>query len=356
LASIRSAVVQRYGSSSSAEEFAGKAQLAHYEATRAQFESFAALGWADRKMTIYWMLNNHWPSFFGNIFDYYLRPGGAYYGAKKGLQPLSVTFDSYATGDHSQAKVSIVNQSPDNATGLRVRTRVYDLNGLVRDDRTSDPFDVASGAAAVALTLPREAPDSRVFFVRCELVNQTGEVLANNDYWQSQQDDIGDPRKDDAFELRQTRWADMTALNTMPKAQLDVTAAGSMNADGQQVVDITLHNPTKQVAFFERAELIPTPDADEILPIEYSDNYVTVYPGDTAHVQGLVPKPGETAGWVRVGGYNSAPVTVPVTGGGAPPQSTAGVARDSGADPGYAEPDVRPASPDAVPRSPRPGA
>ena len=53
-------------------------------------------------MTIYWMLNNHWPSFFGNIFDYYLRPGGAYYGAKKGLRPLSVVFDSYATGDHSQ--------------------------------------------------------------------------------------------------------------------------------------------------------------------------------------------------------------------------------------------------------------
>ena len=61
--------------------------------TRAQFESFAANGWDGHKMTIYWMLNSHWPSFFGNIFDYYLRPGGAYYGAKKGLRPLSVVFD-----------------------------------------------------------------------------------------------------------------------------------------------------------------------------------------------------------------------------------------------------------------------
>ena len=73
----------------------------------------AALGWAGHKMTIYWMLNNHWPSFFGNIFDYYLRPGGAYFGAKKGLRPLSAVFDSYATGDHSQAKVTVVNQTPD---------------------------------------------------------------------------------------------------------------------------------------------------------------------------------------------------------------------------------------------------
>ena len=106
LTSIRRAIDRRYGPSDSAEEFARKAQLAHYESTRAQFEAFAACGWASHKMTIYWMLNSHWPSFFGNIFDYYLRPGGAYYGAKKGLRPLSVVFDSYATGDHSQANVT----------------------------------------------------------------------------------------------------------------------------------------------------------------------------------------------------------------------------------------------------------
>ena len=103
LTSIQRVINRRYGSSSGAEEFTRKAQLAHYESTRAQFESFAALGWAGHKMTMYWMLNSHWPSFFGNIFDYYLRPGGAYYGAKKGLRPLSAVFDSYATGDHSQA-------------------------------------------------------------------------------------------------------------------------------------------------------------------------------------------------------------------------------------------------------------
>ena len=51
--------------------------MAQYESTRAQFEAFAGLGWANHKMTIYWMLNNHWPSFFGHLFDYYLRPGGA---------------------------------------------------------------------------------------------------------------------------------------------------------------------------------------------------------------------------------------------------------------------------------------
>jgi exo-1,4-beta-D-glucosaminidase len=326
LASARTGIVARYGSSGSAEEFTRKAQLAHYEATRAQFESFAALGWADRKMTIYWMLNSHWPSFFGNIFDYYLRPGGAYYGAKKGLQPQSVTFDSYATGDHSTAKITITNQSPRDATGLRARVRVYDLSGRLRDDRTSAPTDVASGAAAEVLTLPREAPDSRVFFVRTELLDGSSKVLADNDYWQSQRgDDAGDPHKDDAFALHQSSWADMTALNTMPKAHLEVSATGTTDEDGQQV-DITLHNPTKELAFFERAELTADHDGDEILPIEYSDNYVTVYPGESVHITGRVPSSSGTAHWVRVGGYNSAPVTVAIGGGavGAAPAPQAG--------------------------------
>ena len=112
LTSVHRAINRRYGPSRSAEKFTRKAQLAHYESTRAQFEAFAARGWAGHKMTIYWMLNNHWPSFFGHIFDYYLRPGGAYYGAKTGLRPLSVVFDSYATGDHSEAAVTVVNQTP----------------------------------------------------------------------------------------------------------------------------------------------------------------------------------------------------------------------------------------------------
>ena len=118
LTSIRRAVDRRYGVSKSAEEFTRKAQLAHYESTRAQFEAFAAGGWDNHKMTIYWMLNNHWPSFFGHLFDYYLRPGGAYFGAKKGLRPLSVVFDSYATGNHDEANITVVNQTPRDANGF----------------------------------------------------------------------------------------------------------------------------------------------------------------------------------------------------------------------------------------------
>jgi exo-1,4-beta-D-glucosaminidase len=293
--------------------FAFKAQLAHYEATRAQFESFAAKGWDSHKMTIYWMLNSHWPSFFGNIFDYYLRPGGAYYGAKQGLRPLSVVFDSYATGDHRQARVTVVNQGPDAKADLRVRVRTYDLSGKLRDDRAADGIDVASGGTAAAMTLPPGPADSRVFFVRCELLDAGGAVLAANVYWQSQTpDDVGPPANDTAFDSRQISWADMTPLNTMAKPALDVSAQPD-DTDGEgAAVRIALHNPTARIAFFERAELLTTADGDEILPSSYDDNYITVFPGETVAITGRVPTRGPKPAWVRVTGYGGVPVVVAV--------------------------------------------
>jgi exo-1,4-beta-D-glucosaminidase len=300
--------------STGAEDFARKAQLAHYESTRAQFEAFAAGGWDNHKMTIYWMLHNHWPSFFGHIFDYYLRPGGAYYGAKKGLLPLSVVFDSYATGNHDHANITVVNQTPRDQTDLTVRVRTYDLQGRVRDDRTAVNIQVVSGGAVQALTLPRLARDSSVVFVRAQLLDKSGKVVSENTYWQSQQlDDVGDPSNDSAFELKQTSWADMTGLNFMPPVPLEVTATKSAEPSDTRV-RIRLHNPSPRVAFFERAELISTPDGDEILPVEYSDNYVTVYPGETVELQGQAWT-GVTPNWVRVTGYNTPPQLVAINHG-----------------------------------------
>ena len=71
-----------------------------------------------------------------------------------------MVFDSYATGDHREAAVTVVNQTPADRRDLQVRVRVYDRKGA---------------------------------------------LLGENTYWQSQRrDDVGNPRNDQAFELRQT--------------------------------------------------------------------------------------------------------------------------------------------------------
>jgi exo-1,4-beta-D-glucosaminidase len=308
LLSAQRSIGLRYGPSDSAETFAAKAQLAQYESARAQFEAFTATGWDRHKMTIYWMLNSHWPSFFGQLFDYYLRPGGAYFGAKKGLRPLSVVFDSYADDDGNSGRISVVNQTQQDERDLVVRVRIYDLQGTLQAERISQRTNISAGGAAQAMTIPRGLTNSPVFFVRAQLTRNTGEVVTENVYWQSQQpDDVGDPDNDRAFDSMQVSWADMTALNSMPRVPLDVTAQA---ADGSVVV--RLHNPTHNVAFFERAEVMSSRDGDEILPIEYDDNYVTVFPGETVEIRGATEHQGSSALWVRVTGHNTSPITVPV--------------------------------------------
>lgn len=313
LLTIQRAVNRRYGPSTSAEEFSFKAQAAEYENVRAQFEDFAANGWATHKMTIYWMFDNQWPSFFGHLFDYYLKPGGAYYGAKKGLRPLSVVFDYFATGDHSHAHFTVVNQTPTNQHGLRARIRIYDLTGKLRDDWTIPNITVASGGVAHILIIAKPAHITPVYFVRCDLFNAQGKLLVDNVYWQATKgDDLGGPKNDaDGFNLQMAQWADMKSLNTMPRVRLNISAHAT-RANGRNAVTIQLQNPTSHIAFFERATVTHTKDGDEILPIEYSDNYVTVFPHETTTIHATLLNTTETPAWVRLRGYNTAEETVPI--------------------------------------------
>lgn len=321
LLNLRLALDRRYGPSSSVKELARKAQLANYEDTRAQFEDFAANGWTNHKMTIYWMLNSVWPSFYAHLYDYYLKPGGAYYGAKKGLRPLSVVFDSYATGDHTKAKITVVNQTPVEQDHLRVRVRIYDVEGRQRLDRSAGDIRVAFGGAVPVLTLPRLHDISSVYFVRCDLFDSTGRHIVENVYWQStKDDDIGgyvDNNVDDNPPLdpkRVVSWADFTALNGMPKVQLQMDGTAHQSADNDDNIITTLHNPTKHIAFFERLEVTAGKDGDEILPILYNDNYVTVFPGETIQISSKHNHAlsGKNRPWLKLEGYNTVKEIAPI--------------------------------------------
>ena len=83
---------KRYGPAEGLEEFSKKAQAVNYEALRAMFESFGI-----RKPLatgiVQWMLNAAWPKMYWQLYDYYLMPGGAFYGARKANQPVNISYD-----------------------------------------------------------------------------------------------------------------------------------------------------------------------------------------------------------------------------------------------------------------------
>ena len=116
----------------------------------------------------------------------------------------------------------------------------------------------------------------------------TGEVLAENVYWESTtDDDLGSAKNDEQFKTDLAKWADMSALNTMPRSDLDVSAQVS-DSNGEKQVTITLTNPANRVAFFVRAEVTQGADGNEILPITYDDNYITVFPHEIRTIVGHV--------------------------------------------------------------------
>ena len=131
------------------------------------------------------------------------------------------------------------------------------------------------------MTVPRVPNLASTHLVRAVLMTATDKVLAESVYWESTtDDDLGDAKNDDQFKTNLSRWADMSALNTMPRSDLDVSAQVS-DSNREKQVTITLANPANRVAFFVRAEVTRGADGNEILPITYDDNYITVFPHET---------------------------------------------------------------------------
>jgi len=133
----------------------------------------------------------------------------------------------------------------------------------------------------------------------------------DNTYWQSQKDDdLGSLKNDYYTTLQQDKWADMTALNTMPPVTIEIEAQQKKIGPDSHVT-IRLHNPSEHIAFFERVTLSTERDSNEILPIEYSDNYITIYPGETVEIHGTIWRGGKPR-WVKLEGYNTPVISVPV--------------------------------------------
>jgi len=313
LENIQRVIDKRYGPSSSVEEFSKKAQLAHYEDVRAQYETYA-VHWANRKMMVHWMMNNPWPSFFGHLFDDFFKPGGGYFGAKKGLRPMTVVWDYYATGDRSTAKLYVVNQTSESRNSLIVSLEFFDIEGRRKYFKEVKDFNIGPNTSASAMTVGRIAGIPSTYLMRATLRNADNTVLAENVYWGSTtDDDLGEAKNDEQFKTSLVQWADMSALNAMPRTDVAVSSSFSQR-NGEGVVKITLKNSSSHVAFFLRAEVTEGIDGEEVLPITYDDNYISVFPQESRTITATF-RTSELAGRkpaLRLEGYNVGKRVLPV--------------------------------------------
>src|SRR5882672_4740614 len=97
---------KRYGTATSLEDYERKAQAVAYDGERAMFESYGRNKYVSTGV-IQWMLNNAWPSLIWHLYDYYLVPGGGYFGTKKSMEPLHVQYG------YDDQTIAVVNDTYD---------------------------------------------------------------------------------------------------------------------------------------------------------------------------------------------------------------------------------------------------
>jgi exo-1,4-beta-D-glucosaminidase len=289
------ALSKRYGAPTGLEDFAAKSQLMAYEGIRAMFEAYSRNKYTSTGV-IQWMLNNAWPSLIWHLFDYYLRPGGGYFAAKKACEPLHPIY-SYTDGT-----VWVVNSRYEEARGLALTAQVLGLDGKEQTSR-SVPVDVPADGAVKLFALP--PPAGSVSFVRLTLADASGAIVGSSFYWLSGKAETLDWNKSSWYMTPASSFADFTALATMPKVKLAVTSKTAREGD-DSVTRVTVRNGDAGLAFFVRLKLSRGKDREEVLPVLWSDNYVSLLPGESRELVARVRRSdlGAGAPVVEASGWN----------------------------------------------------
>jgi exo-1,4-beta-D-glucosaminidase len=297
LDNLDTAIQHRYGSWTSLSQYVQEAQVQNYESTRAQFEAYID-HWDNYPTpstgTVYWQLNKGWPTLLWDLYNYDYDTAGSYFGAKKANEDLHVLY-AYDTGS-----VTIDNLTGVPQPGLSVQSRVYDLSGKVLDDQTAGGLSLAPQGVRNSVLTPKvpatttpPAP-AQTYFVEL-ILRQHGAVIDRNVYWLSTQPDVidwdsteGNPQADNGTPLSQ--YADLTGLQSLPSEPVGIAAATQAGQGGKVVTSVTITNPSANsaVAFFLRADVRRgSPDGtaqsgdNQVLPITWSDNDVTLWPGES---------------------------------------------------------------------------
>jgi exo-1,4-beta-D-glucosaminidase len=308
------ALNHRYGPSNSAEEYSMKSQVQAYEAHRAMMEAYGRNKYTSTGI-IQWMLNNAWPSMIWHMYDWYLRPGGSYFGVKKACEPLHV---QYSYDDRS---VVVVNSYYQPFADLKVSAKVYNLDMTEKFSREAQ-VSVGPDTSTRLFALPSISGLSRTYFVSLTL-ESGGQIASRNFYWLSTREETLDwsrEEQDASGQYDISTWtptkdfADYTALNSLPRIHLEATA--QTKKDGQErSTTVVIHNPTSTLAFDVHLKVNRATNRrvsregledSEILPVLWQDNYFSLLPGETRQIRATfrVNKESRAAPSVEVEGWN----------------------------------------------------
>jgi len=293
-------VNNRYGTTNGVEDYSRKSELQNYENTKSFFEAWSSHEYTQSFGVIFWMQNNAWPSVHWNLYDYYFKPGGGYFGARKANEPVHIAYDYLTRG------VSVVNSTLGARTGLTATATVYNIPNLAQQYTTQVAVTAAANSATQLFTIPALTGLSTTYFIRLQLKDAAGALVSNNLYWYSTSPDVLGNRST-WYKTAVKSYANLTGLNSLASNPNVTATAARTAAGGQDTVTITLQNTsTTNLAFFVRPEVTAGNGGNEVLPVSYTDNYVSLWPGESTTITATYQTSdlGGQQPFLRIRGYN----------------------------------------------------
>ena len=238
-----------FGPVGSVEEFCSLAQWINYDGYRAMFE-----GRSDgRRGLLLWMSHPAWPSMVWQTYDYYFEPTAAYFGCKKACEPLHIQYNAWTR------KVEVVNVSAGSGLSLEAGAEVCDISGKpVWNRSVSLTSDEDSTVECFPVELPEDISD--VYYLRLSL---SGDGSGSNFYCLGKEP------------------GNLKALRSLPSAEINSVTVFTPDGDSW-VGETRLENNTTVPALMIRLKL--TAGGELVTPVLYSDNYISLMPGQKCTV------------------------------------------------------------------------
>ena len=290
---------RRYGTATSLDDYERKAQAVTYDGERAMFEAYGRNKYTATGV-IQWMLNNAWPSLIWHLYDYYQVPAGGYFGTKKAMEPVHV---QYSYDDNS---VAVVNSTYEAIQGVKVIAKLYNLDATEKGSREGT-MNVAPDSSTKAFDLPKVDGLTKTYFVRLQLYDSASKLLSDNFYWLSTKPDTLDwKHKKDTVYTPQAEFGDLSGLNTLPQANLDVKSSQEEQS-GKVSLQVSVRNPGSSLAFMVHLRVSKGKGGADLSPIIWSDNYFSLLPGEQRQVTASYDRAdlGDQLAVLEVDGYNA---------------------------------------------------
>jgi hypothetical protein len=281
-------IQSEFGAPTGLEDFERKAQMLNYVSHRAIFEGMNAHLWAPNSGRMLWMTQPAWPSTMWQILSSDYDTQASFYGTKKACEPVHVQLNlaTYA--------VDVINTTATALPGLTVSAKVYSLaNALLFQGK--EQKDAAANSATGSLKLDL-APflGQGMVIVKLELVDASGKTVSQNLYW------LG---------AEPSSYRELTRL---AETQLKMSASANA-AHGNVKIKVELTNLGTVVSLENKLTLISSRDKERILPAYYSDNYISLLPGETRSIEVEYPAATTKEGAeISLRGWNTVPQIISV--------------------------------------------